>query len=358
MAHEAHDYVITDRNGIIENKHRIHAAVTDANGALLFALGDPLRITLARSAAKPAQALAILETGARQKFGFDDVDVALMCGSHSSEDMHVSRAAAMLAKLPAKEDDLRCGGHPALSDKVNRAWVKSDYSPTALCNDCSGKHAGMLAGALAIGSDMLDYHLPTHPMQVHVKRVIEDLSGAKRDDVLWALDGCNLPAPALPLRHLAQTYARVASAVDEVGNGNNVLLLPPRTTYLAEIYRSMAAHPEMVGGEDRFCTLLMEVFAGALIAKLGADGCYGIGIRTSPDTLALGAEGGAIGVAVKVEDGSIEIVYAVVMEILEQLRIGTAEQRAKLDHFHHVKRMNTMGVVTGSVKPDFRLRTV
>jgi L-asparaginase II len=352
----AHDYAVTDRNGIVENRHRVHAAVTDASGALLFALGDPSRITLARSAAKPAQALAILETGARRRFGFDDADVALMCGSHSSEERHISRAAAMLAKVPAEESDLRCGGHAALSDGVNRAWIKADYSPSALCSDCSGKHAGMLVGALAIGSDKCDYHLPAHPMQVRVKQAVEDLSGAKREEVMWALDGCNLPAPALPLCHLARIYARVASAVDEVEH-SDALLLPSRTVHLAEIYRSMVNHPDMVGGEDRFCTLLMETFEGALIGKLGADGCYGIGIRASSAVTALGAEG-ALGIAVKIEDGSIEIVYAVVMEILEQLKIGTAEQRGKLDRFHHLERKNTMDVVTGSASFDCRLRTV
>lgn len=199
----AHDYVVTERSGIIENTHRIHAAITDATGKLLFSLGDRSRMTLARSAAKPAQALAMLETGASQRFGFDDADVAFMCGSHSSKDRHVSRAAAMLAKIPAEESDLRCGRHSSLSEKVNRAWIKADYVPTTLCRDCSGKHVGMLAGALAIGSDMLDYHLPTYPMQAHVKQVVEDLSGAKREEIKWALDGCNLPAPALPLRNLA-----------------------------------------------------------------------------------------------------------------------------------------------------------
>ena len=141
-----------------------------------------------------------------------------------------------------EESDLRCGGHAALSDGVNRAWIKADYSPSALCSDRSGKHAGMLAGALAIGSDKCDYHLLAHPMQVRVKQAVEDLSGAKREEVMWALDGCNLPAPALPLCHLARIYARVASAVDEVEHGD-ALLLPSRTVHLAEIYRQVCLCP-------------------------------------------------------------------------------------------------------------------
>ncbi|KAF9630644.1 putative l-asparaginase ii protein [Lasiodiplodia theobromae] len=117
----------------------------------------------------------------------------------------------------------------------------------------------------------------------------------------------------------------------------------------------MARHPEQVGGEGRFCTVLMEVFGGALIGKIGADGCYGVGVRASEQTKRLGAEG-AIGIAVKIEDGSIEILYAVVAELLEQLQIGTPEMRQKLAVFHHLKRLNTAQVVTGKVSLPFKVR--
>ncbi|KAM0714781.1 hypothetical protein Q7P37_009245 [Cladosporium fusiforme] len=350
-----YDYVVTDRGGIIENKHRVHAAVIDARGKLLFAVGDPSRVTLARSAAKPAQALAISETGALRNYDFDDADIALMCASHSSEDRHIARARTMLAKVSAQESDLRCGGHPAISESVNRAWIRKDFAPSALCNNCSGKHVGMLAGALSLGVEKLDYHLPDHPMQAQVKRTFEELSGTESGAVKWGIDGCNLPAPALPLHLIGLVFAKVAAAADQSGAvGNSV---PPKTESLARIYNAMTKHPEMVGGEGRFCTALMQVFEGALIGKVGADGCYGVGIRASVDTTALGAEG-ALGIAVKIEDGSLEILYAVVAEILAQLEIGTPQQRDALTSFHHLKRRNTMDVVTGDVKLAFRLRTV
>ena len=106
------------RGEAIENTHDAHVAVVDDEGRLLYSFGDPCRTTLARSAAKPAQALAVLETGALERFGFDDADLALMCGSHSSEERHIERARAMLAKAHATEADLRCGGHPPISDAV------------------------------------------------------------------------------------------------------------------------------------------------------------------------------------------------------------------------------------------------
>ncbi|KAI5460712.1 putative thermolabile L-asparaginase [Mariannaea sp. PMI_226] len=347
------DYVITDRGGIIENQHGVYAAVVDRSGKLLFAVGNPSRMTLARSAAKPAQTLAILETGAHDKFAFDVADIALMCASHSSEDRHIARVRSMLAKVEVTESDLRCGGHPALNEDVNRSWIKNDYKPTEICNNCSGKHAGMLGGARTLNADIAEYHLSDHPMQLKVRRVFEELCGLNENDVAWGIDGCNLPAPAVPLHYMAKMYAGFASALDDVEV--NHASANPRTRHQALIFRAMTQHPEMIGGEGRFCTRLMSSFKGALIGKVGADGFYGIGIRSSKQTKRLGADGG-IGIAVKIEDGNIEILYAVVMEILEQLDIGTREMRQQLSDFHYLQRLNTAGVVTGQVSLAFKVR--
>ncbi|KAK6088580.1 l-asparaginase ii [Seiridium cupressi] len=349
---QLHDCVITDRGGIVENRHQVHAAVVDASGKLLFSVGDPHRITLARSAAKPAQALAILETGAFAKFAFDEADLALMCASHSSEERHLQRTYSMLAKVGVKEDDLRCGGHAALSEGVNRAWIKNDFVPGGACNNCSGKHCGMIAGAKALDACVEDYHLPGHPMQVKVKQVVSDLvvRGADTNEVLWGVDGCNLPAPAFPLRSLATLYASFADAADKAWDVST-----ERERNMARTSSAMARYPEMIGGENRYCTQLIEAFEGILIGKLGADGCYGIAVRASEQTRHLGSSG-ALGIGVKIEDGSIEILYYVVTEIVEQLEIGTPAVRARLRHYHHLERRNTMNVVTGKVTLAFKIR--
>ncbi|KAK6082612.1 l-asparaginase ii [Seiridium cupressi] len=329
---QLHDCVITDRGGIVENRHQVHAAVVDASGKLLFSVGDPHRITLARSAAKPAQALAILETGAFAKFAFDEADLALNVG--------------------VKEDDLRCGGHAALSEGVNRAWIKNDFVPGDACNNCSGKHCGMIAGAKALDACVEDYHLPGHPMQVKVKQVVSDLvvRGADTNEVLWGVDGCNLPAPAFPLRSLATLYASFADAADKAWDVST-----ERERNMARTSSAMARYPEMIGGENRYCTQLIEAFEGILIGKLGADGCYGIAVRASEQTRHLGSSG-ALGIGVKIEDGSIEILYYVVTEIVEQLENGTPAVRARLRHYHHLERRNTMNVVTGKVTLAFKIR--
>ncbi|KAJ5947743.1 hypothetical protein N7466_000758 [Penicillium verhagenii] len=348
--HLSNDFVVTDRNGVIENRHAVHAAIIDSTGNLLFSLGDPTRITLARSAAKPAQAVAILETGAFEKYHFDEVDLALMCASHSSEERHIARARAILSKIGAEESDLQCGGHVPVSAAVGRAWIKEDFEPTAVCSNCSGKHAGMIAATKMLGADVGTYHDGGHPLQVRVKKTVDEICGLGEGESVWGVDGCNLPAPAFPLVCLGRMYASFAAAVDSgEGAGSG------RIRAQARVFRAMSAYPEFVAGEDRFCTNLMRAFGGAVIGKLGADGCYGVGIRASAQTKRVGADGG-VGIAVKIEDGNIGILYSAVTEILEQLQIGDSGMRQELAQFHSPEIKNTVGLVTGRVAPLFSLR--
>ncbi|BCQ22659.1 asparaginase [Caballeronia sp. NK8] len=320
------------RGDVVENTHAAHVAIVDAHGRLVHSFGDPYRVTLPRSAAKPAQALAIIETGALARFGFTDEDLALMCGSHSSEPRHIERARAMLARSNASESDLRCGGHPPISEAVYKDWIRRDFTPTAVCSNCSGKHAGMLAGARAIDAPLADYHLPEHPLQMHVKRTMARAVDLADDEVQWAIDGCNLPTPAFPLERLARLYMKIAAA--------------PEGSPLARIHRAMTSYPELVAGERRFCTLLMQAFGGELVGKTGADASYAIGVRR---------EQGALGIAVKVEDGNTSVLNAVVVHVLDLLGIGTERQRDALAAFRNPITRNTMSVPTGHLDISFAL---
>ncbi|CAG4893687.1 hypothetical protein R54767_01610 [Paraburkholderia gardini] len=344
--------VITYRDKSVENVHSAHIAIVDAYGKLLYSFGDPTRMTLARSAAKPAQAVAVLESGAFDRFAFDEGDLALMCASHNSEDRHIERTKSMLTKVDAQESDMRCGGHAPLSDAVYRSWVKRDYEPTAVCSNCSGKHVGMLGGAQALGAAMAGYHLPDHPMQGLVKRVTAELCGLPDDLVQWGIDGCNLPTPAFPLDRLAFLYAQLAHAADASEAQDTELT--QRSAALARIYRAMTKYPEMVAGDGRYCTVLMHAFEGELVGKLGADACYGVGVRASQQTQGLGTSG-AIGISVKVGDGNIDVAYMIVSEVLERLQIGTPSQRSQIEAYHRPKMLNTKGVTIGHAEFPFEL---
>nr|WKF59103.1 hypothetical protein HUO10_003612 [Paraburkholderia busanensis] len=366
------------RGDIVENTHVAHIAVVDEAGRLLYSFGDPSRVTLVRSAAKPAQALALIETGALARFGFDEADLALMCGSHSSEPRHIERTQRMLAKVGANEGDLRCGGHAPLSDAVQEDWLRRGFTPGAVCSNCSGKHVGMLAGARAIGESFDGYERPEHPLQARVKRTVASVCDLRENDVHWATDGCNLPTPAFALDRLARLFAKLADAQDRVdaadsagerasdtasgtAGGNaasnaatNAATIDAHTAALSRIYRAMTTHPELVGGEGRFCTTLMQAFDGALVGKVGAEGSYAIGVRACAQTAVLGAQG-ALGIAVKIEDGGIGVLYAVVAELLERLAIGTATQRAALARFRAPKVLSSTGVETGRLACHFEL---
>lgn len=347
---QSQDCVIADRGGVVENTHQVHAAVVDLNGRLIYATGDPTRVTLMRSAAKPAQALAILNTGCRKQFGFDEPDLALMCASHNSEQRHVDRARSMLMKAGVGEDDLKCGGHPSISSEVNRSWIKAEFEPQAINNNCSGKHAGMLAASKALGDSIETYHLHTSRTQTGVKIVVENLTGLDSASVLWSTDGCNLPAPAVPLQNMAKLYVRFALATEAEKNENG-----QQIARMSQIFHAMTRYPEIVAGEGRFCTALIKSYQGQLIGKVGADGCYGIAVRASEQTRRLG-KAGPIGIAIKIEDGNLDVLYSVAAEILARLRIGDSDTLQKLEHFRHMKRLNTAGVEVGEYTHAYRLR--
>lgn len=346
------DCIISDRGGVVENSHKVHAAVVDSSGELLYSIGDASRLTLLRSAAKPAQALTILETGCFNQYDFDNRDLALMCASHNSERRHINRARSILSKIRLTEKDLACGGHPSISEAVNQDWFNSCFRPGPLCNNCSGKHVGMLVGTLTLGAEPHGYEKPDHPMQLRVKSVVEEL--LEEHELQWPIDGCNLPAPACSLTAAAMIFVQFAWAAD--GTFHSKDNTSTRRRDMARVFQAMSQYPAMVAGEGRFCTLLMEAFQGALIGKVGADGCYGIAIRESDQTRKLGAEG-AVGIAIKIEDGNLEALYCAAAEILEQLDIGTKEQRQSVAAFHHAVRLNTVGVEVGRFSAAFRLHS-
>jgi L-asparaginase II len=347
---DSHDLVLNWRGDVIENSHMVHAAIVDSNNTLLYSLGDPSRLTLARSAAKPFQALAILETGAADKFRLDEADVALISGSHNSEEKHVSRVTAMLQKVGVTEQDMKCGGHPSISKVINTGWIKSDFKPSAIYSNCSAKHVGMLAAAKALGVGTENYHLPTHPVQLKIKQVHEEVAGLKPEEIRWVTDGCNAPSPALPLRNIALMFAKLAYASDQSEDS-----CEPSTRNQKRIYHAMAAHPDMIAGDSRFCTDFMRSCPGFWVGKLGAEGCYGVGIRECQQTRDLGAKGG-LGIAVKIEDGNIDILYAALIEVLTRLNLGTEEVRENLKRTYCTIAKNTMGVETGHLSFQMDLK--
>jgi len=318
--------VVATRGGIVEARHRVHAAVVDDTGRLLGAARDPALNTLWRSCAKPFQAMAFVESGKLDDLGWTEAELALACASHGGEPEHVELARAMLASSGLEEGDLACGPHEPLTRRGQRALQQTGGPPTRLHNNCSGKHAAMLAFAHASGWPTLGYEAACHPVQQHALERVSLWSDVPVRDVGQAVDGCGVIAFGLPLQAMALAFSRLGSAARR---GDEA----PR-----RIVNAMLSHPFLVGGTDRFDTVLMEESGGRILAKVGAEGVHTVAVPEA-----------GIGFAVKSEDGAPRAQYPAVLTLLQQLEALPSELPPRLTHFLRTPIFNTRGAQVGEI---------
>lgn len=328
------EHVEVTRGAVVESRHRIHAAVVDADGTLRGYTGEPDRVTYVRSAAKPFQALPIVADGAMDRLGITLEELALCCGSHSGEARHVRVAGDILRKAAAEGEALACGPHAPFHRPSQRELVEAGLEPVRLHNNCSGKHAGMIALARAHGWDPEGYHRAEHPVQQRLLAEMARWADLPEEGMALGIDGCGVVAYALPLRNLALAYARMARGA-RVGDRE--------PTY---IVGAMVNYPEMVAGEGRLCTDLMERAHGRLFAKTGAEGVYCVGVP--------GAE---LGIALKVEDGTGRAVGPAVLAVLRQLDLISEDDLGALYTHAYPELRNTRGEVVGEIRAEVTLET-
>lgn len=315
------------RGTVVESRHRVHVAVVDAAGRLRAWAGDPDRVTFARSAIKPLQALPLLEDGVARDFELTGREIALCCASHSGEPHHVEIAAAILDKVEAGEDALACGPHAPFHRPSAMALRARGLEATRLHNNCSGKHAGMLALARFHGWPLGGYHRADHPVQRRMLEEVERWSGLHADEIRTGVDGCGVVTFALPLRRLAGAVARF-SAVGRRREGGAGAILD-----------AMAAHPECVAGTDRLCTELIRVVDGRLFAKTGAEGVY-----------VAGSPGAEMGVALKVEDGATRASEPALVAVLAEVGLLSEQEVGRLHRWAEPEVTNTRGEVVGRLQ--------
>ena len=330
------------RGDLVESRHFGIISIVDSKGKELYRMGDSSRVVYLRSSAKPFQLLPLVEAGLDKRFSFTDKELAVMAASHSGQEFHVKTVMGILKKIGLEADSLLCGTHYPYDPETSARIKRGEFPLTSLHNCCSGKHAGMLARAVANGYSLSDYIKPEHPIQVENRRTLAEIIGVSPDDIEIGIDGCGVPTFALPLKLAALAYARLADPS---------FLPQPRAEALFRIARAMQEHPEMVGGtHGRLDTELMKVAFPKVVAKVGAEAFYGIGLLPG----VLPGEEKGIGIAFKIEDGAWKrAVPPVAVELLHQLGVLSEGEFKKLSSFHHPPVKNNRGEVVGEVRPSF-----
>ncbi len=326
--------VVVRRGGWVESRHRVHAVVVSADGGIGARVGDPAFPTFFRSAAKPIQALPLVTDGAAGALGLDAADLALCCASHNSEVRHVAGARRILARAGVSEEALACGGHPPLRPEEGRRLAAEGRRPGPVDSNCSGKHAGMLALAAHRGWPLNGYVEADHPVQRRVAAEVARWTELPEEALETGVDGCGVVCFRVPLDRMARAYARLAVAAREGVEG-------PR-----QVVAAMTAHPGLVGGVGRLDSAVMEATAGAVFAKVGAEGVY-----------AAGCPEAGWGLAVKVEDGAWRGADVALVRLLDALGATRAGRDDAVAPFRRPVMHNTRHEAVGVVEALFDVET-
>lgn len=312
---------------------------------MIALLGGPQTVTYLRSSAKPFQAIPLIASGAADRFGLSEKEIALACASHNGEPLHVATAAGMLRKIGLDETALKCGVHEPFSAEVVRLMRERHEKPNVLQNNCSGKHAGMLALALHLGAPIETYDRPDNPVQLMIGRCVAQFSGVPLEDIAVGTDGCGAPVFGITVHAMARMYAR--------------LVLPP-ADFDAEtreacrrIVSAMNTYPEMIGGglSERLDTEIMRAARGRLVSKVGAEGVYTAGVLPCKEWPR------GLGLAFKIEDGEDRRARpTVVIEALKQLGVLTGEAYEALKPYASFPVRNHRGEDVGEVCAAFELK--
>jgi len=321
--------VVVTRGAVVESRHRVHAAVVDETGALVGAARDPSYVTAWRSCAKPFQVMPFLESGGFDSLGWGDDQLALSCASHGGEPEHIVLAESMLTDIGMEEGDLACGPHEPLSARGVRVLRDSGERPSRLHNNCSGKHAAMLARAHTANWPAYGYEREEHPVQRCCLDAVAKWSGLAPSAIGRAVDGCGAVVFSLPLENMARAYANLARAArddEEVA---------------ARILHAMQTRPFLIGGSDRFDSILIEETEGAVVSKIGAEGVHSVAVPSR-----------GLGITVKVEDGAQRAQFASVIRILQRLDVLPSTLSPRLDEFLRRPIRNTRGEVVGELRVE------
>lgn len=318
------------RGNWVENRHRGAFCIARADGTVVASAGDIAHDIFPRSAIKAIQALPILETGADARFALSEDALALACASHYGEPVHIEGVRAMLEGAGFTADDLECGAHPPTSPDARKALRDASEAPSQLHNNCSGKHAGMLAVARALDVDPQGYVTRDHAVQKRVRAAVEAVLAVPLTEHKCGTDGCSIPTWAAPLSSFAAGFARMATGES----------LPAETASAAQrLFDAATAHPFLIAGTGAFDTEAMAAFKGRLMIKIGAEGVFCGAIR---DT--------GLGFALKCDDGNAKAATAMIAGLLKAVADPDADGDAVLGKFARQVSRNWRGIEVGTLE--------
>ncbi|WP_181702016.1 asparaginase [Chthonobacter albigriseus] len=320
------------RGNVVESRHRGAIAVVDGDGRLVLGVGDIERPVFPRSAVKAFQALPLIESGAADRYGFGNAELALAISSHNGEERHVETARRMLAAAGLDEGCLECGPQWPERGKDQAVLHRAGLNPGRIHNNCSGKHSGFLCTAACTGEDPAGYVKAEHPVMRAVVAAGEEMTGAKHASDRMGIDGCSIPTFAIPLQSIALGFARFATGVG---------LSPARRAACDRLRKAAAAEPFMVAGTGRFCTKAMTLLGERAFVKTGAEGVF---------TAALPEQG--LGIAVKIDDGAARASEVVTADLLKRFLSGLDDRlTAGLDSLRRPAIQDRTGVTVGELRP-------
>ena len=312
------------RGDYIECTHTVYAVAVNQEGEIIFSSGDPNYYTCFRSAFKPFQAATAIRLGAVKAAGFSKKHIALMCASHRGEPVHIETAKEMMDNLNLDIDDFECGAHYPSDQSSRQELLQKNIPASNLHNNCSGKHAGMLALSKHLVGSVSGYVQKKHPVQKKIFSLLKEYAGLSK--VSTGIDGCSAPTPFLNLIEIANLYQILGSH---------------KYKELSIAYDSMVEFPFLVSGTGGFDTDFIKVMNGKAVTKIGGEAIRGVSVRIPG--------GGSIGIALKVLDGNFRALSPATMKLLDHLGFLSDSEKLSLKNHIDIPLKNHNNIITGFI---------
>ncbi|CAH0119196.1 asparaginase [Paenibacillus sp. CECT 9249] len=325
------------RGPIVECVHRGHICGVGLDGALRYQLGDADYVAYLRSAGKPFQAIPAIKRGIVEAFEWDERAIALMTSSHRGEPFHVETLEGMASKAGLDEERLVCLPAYPLHSGARERLIRDQGAKRRLYHNCAGKHFGALALCKLLQYPIDNYCDPGHPVQQEILRTLSDMADCPVERMGAGTDGCGFPVYAMPLKHLAYAYLKLACP-ETIADAET-------REAVVRITKAMHAYPELVGGTGRIDSTLLE--DPNIIAKGGFKGIFGFSLRNE-----------RLGFAFKVLDGSDEEAARIAVSILEQIQYANKSTIERIYERFPPEIRNDAGDAVGISKAAFRLARI